>query len=227
MKALLLGEQTTDLIRVGRVLEDHGWQVEMSDWTMCQLENRAEGACELVVAEVVTVDAQLQTLLEKIRVHCEDTVAMVLGEFSVEERIRALNMGADEFLRREASGALVLGRALALLRLRSERFQASYRIGDLTVDLLQRRVSRCGRELTLSQREFQLLVLLTQHAGRTLSRSDLIEQLWGQGSSADDNALDVHVSRLRRKLDGPFANKLICTVRGVGYRLSTAEALTT
>lgn len=149
---------------------------------------------------------------------------MVLGEFSVEERIRALDMGADEFLRRESSSALVLSRALALLRLRSERFQPSYQIADLTVDLLHRRVSRCGRELALSQREFQLLVLLAQHAGRTLSRSDLIEHLWGQALSAEDNALDVHVSRLRRKLDGPFAQKLIRTVRGVGYRLSAPEA---
>lgn len=224
MKALLVGEQCADLIRIGRVLEGHGWQVETKEWMKCRLQGPPDGACDLVVAEVLTVDAGLQSLLENVRVRCEDTVIMVLGEFSVEERIRALDMGADEFLRRESSSALVLSRALALLRLRSERFQPSYQIADLTVDLLHRRVSRCGRELALSQREFQLLVLLAQHAGRTLSRSDLIEHLWGQALSAEDNALDVHVSRLRRKLDGPFAQKLIRTVRGVGYRLSAPEA---
>lgn len=225
MRALLIGGQNTDLTRFGRGLEDHGWHVSTTDWPG-DVAGEASGTApyDMVMIHVVAVDAALHALLDAIREYNDETVIVVLGEFSVDERTRALNFGADDFLGRDAPTTLLLSRALALLRLRTKHFQSSYLIGDLAIDLLHRQVIRSGHEIALSQREFQLLVLLARHAGQTLSRSDIIEQLWGQAQTADDNALDAHVSRLRRKLDKPFNHKLISTVRGVGFRLALPES---
>ncbi len=224
MRALLIDQRSADIARFGRGLEDHGWRVT----TIAMPDDVADDAIrtatyDMVMIDVVAIDAELHALLEVIRAHNDEAVVMVLGEFSVDERSRALNLGADGFLGRDTPITLLLGRALALLRLRAKHFQSSYLIGDLAIDLLHRQVVRSGHEIALSQREFQLLVLLARHAGQTLSRSDIIEQLWGQIQTADDNALDAHVSRLRRKLDKPFGGKMIRTVRGVGFRLAIPE----
>lgn len=223
MRALLIGEAHQDLVRVGRTLTDHGWQADQQRWLEREQIRHRALSLDLIVVGVTLVDDSLQELLQQIRLASCDAIVIVLGEFSVEERIRALNAGADEFLRRESPGSMLLSRVLALLRLRSGRFRSHYQVGDLHLDLIHRQVNRAGRELALSQREFQLLVMLAQYAGKTVSRSFLIEQLWGQGQGLDDNTLDTYVSRLRRKLDGPFEEKLVVTVRGVGYRLTAAH----
>lgn len=221
MKALLIGEPKHDLARIGRVLEGHGWHVGTIDWL--NDDDVPATFVDVLVIGVMRVDRRLPALLKRLRERGNRAAILVLGPLSIDERTRALESGADEFLQREIPGSVLLNRILALLRLRSESFQATYQLGELTVDVLHRRASRCGRELALSQREFQLLALLAQHAGHTLSRGDIIERLWGLAQTADDNTLDAHVSRLRRKLDAPFPRKLIHTVRGVGYRLSTGH----
>ena len=94
-----------------------------------------------------------------------------------------------------------------------------YRFGDLTIDVGRRRVQRGGRDMLLSQREFQFLLILAQESGSILPRSALIDRLWRDDVSIGDNAVDALASRLRRRIDGPFGDKLIHTVRGVGYCL--------
>jgi len=94
-----------------------------------------------------------------------------------------------------------------------------YRFGDLTIDVGRRRVRRGGRDMLLSQREFQFLLILAQDQGSVLPRSTLIDRLWRDEDQIGDNAVDALASRLRRRIDGPFGDKLIHTVRGVGYCL--------
>lgn len=221
MRALLIGEAHQDLARVGRTLNDHGWHADQQRWLERDQIPTSVLSLDLIVVGVTLVDDSLRELLQQTRLAGCDAVVIVLGEFSVEERINALNAGADEFLRRESPGSMILSRILALLRLRSGRFKSHYHLGDLHLDLIHRQVNRAGQEIALSQREFQLLVMLAQYAGKPVSRSFLIEQLWGQSQGPDDNTLDTYVSRLRRKLDGPFDGKMVLTVRGVGYRLIT------
>lgn len=217
MRALLIGEAHQDLARVGRTLADHGWHAEQRRWLARDQISTSMLSLDLIIVGVSLVDDSLRELLRQIRLAGCDAILFVLGEFSVEERIHALNAGADEFLRRESPGSMILSRVLAMLRLRSGRFKSHYHLGDLHLDLIHRQVTREGQEIALSQREFQLLVMLAQYAGKSVSRSFLLEQLWGPGP--DDNTLDTYVSRLRRKLDGPFDKKMVLTVRGVGYRL--------
>jgi len=108
----------------------------------------------------------------------------------------------------------LFGRLAALLGLNTV-----YRFGDLTIDVGRRRVQRGGRDMLLSQREFQFLLILAQESGSILPRSALIDRLWRDEQSVGDNAVDALASRLRRRIDGPFGDKLIHTVRGVGYCL--------
>ena len=223
MKVLLIGDQNAVLARFTQALDGRGWMAKTYTTLDVDPQSLADAHYDLFIIEVSAVDMRLQELLDMIRRWGNDAVVLVLGDFSVEERTRALSYGADDFLCRETSGELLLARALALLRLRSKHFQSTYEIGDLMIDVLHRQVQRGGREIALSQREFQLLVLLARYAGQTLARSDIIEQLWGNARIENDNALDAHVSRLRRKLDKPFQQKMISTVRGVGYRLFPAD----
>jgi two-component system copper resistance phosphate regulon response regulator CusR len=111
-----------------------------------------------------------------------------------------------------AADALI-GRLAALLGLSN-----IYHFGDLTIDVGRRRVRRGGRDMLLSQREFQFLLILAQESGSVLPRSTLIDRLW-RDDEVGDNAVDALASRLRRRIDGPFGDKLIHTVRGVGYCL--------
>lgn len=223
MRALLIDESGAELARFARTLTDHAWQVIHQRWPMHEALMQLPTSVDMVLIAVAFVDNRLHDFLQFLRKRGDDAIIIVLGEFSVDDRIRALNFGADEFLRRESPGSLLLSRALALLRLRSNRFKPQYEVGDLQIDLIHRRVSRAGSEIVLSHREFQLLVLLAQHTGQTLSRSFLLEQLWGQEQAADDNTLDAYVSRLRRKLDVPFRSRLVSTIRGVGYRLAPPD----
>ena len=225
MRALLIGEAHQDLARIGRTLTNHGWQTEQQRWLEPEHIPTGTQSLDLIVISVILVDTALKGLLQKVRLAGCDAIIIVLGEFSAEERIRALNAGADEFLCRESPGDMLLSRVMAFLRLRSGRFKSHYHVGDLHLDLIKRQVSRAGNDIALSQREFQLLLVLAQHAGQTVSRSFLIEQLWGQAHCPDDNTLDAYISRLRRKLDGPFAEKLVATVRGVGYQLVSDQKL--
>ena len=128
-------------------------------------------------------------------------------------------LGADEVIAWDEPAALA-ERLSALVR-RRLGFDDLYRIGDLTVDLAQRSVRRAGRPVLLTQREFQLLLLLARDAGDILPRSAIIERLWDGDLAITDNAVDALASRLRRRLDGPFTEKMLHTVRGVGYCLAS------
>ena len=132
----------------------------------------------------------------------------VIADDPQERREPQLVVGADidaETLFRRLSGVLGCSNV--------------YDFGDLTIDVGRRRVRRGGRDMLLSQREFQFLLLLAQESGSVLPRSTLIDRLWREDDGVGDNAVDALASRLRRRIDGPFGDKLIHTVRGVGYCL--------
>jgi two-component system copper resistance phosphate regulon response regulator CusR len=131
---------------------------------------------------------------------------------------RAASFGADEIVAWDAPATLA-GRLSALLRDRLDGFRDPYQIGDLCIDPGRRSVRRAGREVPLTRREFQLLLLLARDAGAILPRSSIIERLWDGDFGISDNAVDALASRLRRRIDGPFTEKILQTVRGVGYCL--------
>ncbi len=138
----------------------------------------------------------------------------------VDDRVRGLKAGGDDYLTKPFAFSELLARLEALARRAGgEGDETRLRVADLELDLLSRVVTRAGREIALQRREFELLAYFMHHAGQVVTRTMLLERVWGYHFDPRTNVIDVHVSRLRRKIDKGFDGPLIHTVRGVGYSL--------
>jgi len=139
----------------------------------------------------------------------------------VEDRVRGLEGGADDYLVKPFAFSELLARVQALLRRGRAQEPTLLRLADLELDLASRRAQRGGRRLDLTAKEFSLLALLLRRQGQVLSRTTLAEQVWDMNFDSDTNVIDVAVRRLRSKLDDPYEAKLLHTVRGMGYVLES------
>jgi len=139
---------------------------------------------------------------------------------SVEDRVQGLNLGADDYLAKPFSFSELAARLNALVR-RSQGMPTNpIIVGDLVIDILARCVQRAGRRIDLSPREFALIEYLGRHQGRVVARTMLLEHVWGMHQDPLTNVVDVHIKRLRKKIDDGFDQELIHTIRGVGHVLS-------
>jgi two-component system OmpR family response regulator len=146
-------------------------------------------------------------------------ILSALGE--VDERIRGLKAGGDDYLTKPFAFGELAARLEALVRrTRSEAAQTVLAVGDLRMDLLSRKVTRAGKAVALQNREFKLLEFLMRHAGQVVTRTMLLENVWDYHFDPQTNVVDVHVSRVRQKVDAGSDRPLIRTVRGAGYMLS-------
>ncbi|MDE1987347.1 MAG: response regulator transcription factor [Alphaproteobacteria bacterium] len=221
MRCLIVGPESAPLKRLSRYFKERGWQLQhAAAASSLPADSHSQSSIDLTVVEAAAHDASLEADIAALRRIAGDSVIIVVGEPSIAARLRALSMGANDFVPFEIPLDLLQARVAALLRLRCERFNPIYELGGLVVDVLHRRVSEDGHELHLSPKEFQLLVMFVQNCGKTLSRGEIIEKLWGDGGQSEDNMLENQVSRLRRKLQTP--ERGIVTVRGVGYRFETS-----
>jgi DNA-binding response OmpR family regulator len=146
-------------------------------------------------------------------------VLMLTARDSVEDRVRGLDGGADDYLAKPFAFAELLARVRALLRRTPLEEPLQWRAGDLILDLKTRKVTRDGRSLSLTSREFGVLEYLLRHQGEVVSRTALSEHVWDQHFDSMTNVIDVTLYHLREKVDRGFASPLIHTVRGVGYLL--------
>lgn len=138
---------------------------------------------------------------------------------AVDDRVTGLELGADDYLSKPFSFAELLARIHAILR-RSEGLSSKpIVVGDMTVDLLRRSVTRAGKRVELTPREFAMVEYLARNAGRVLTRTMILEHVWDLHQDPMTNVIDVHITRLRRKVDHGFARPLLHTIRGVGYVL--------
>jgi two-component system copper resistance phosphate regulon response regulator CusR len=137
----------------------------------------------------------------------------------VNDRVKGLELGADDYLVKPFAFSELLARIRSVLRRGPARQPEIIRVGDLEVDVIRHRASRDQQRLDLTPKEFALLSLLARRTGEVLSRTLIAEQVWDMNFDSDGNVVDVHVRRLRAKVDDPFTRKLIHTVRGVGYVL--------
>jgi two-component system OmpR family response regulator len=145
-------------------------------------------------------------------------ILSALGE--VDHRVEGLKAGGDDYLVKPYAFAELLARVEALARRRDpETVRTKLVVGDLEMDLLARKVTRGGEEILLQPREFRLLEFLMKHSGQVVTRTMLLEKVWDYHFDPQTNVIDVHISRLRSKIDKPFDDALLHTVRGAGYRL--------
>jgi two-component system, OmpR family, response regulator len=162
-------------------------------------------------------------ILEAMRKTGNRTPVLILSALGeVDERIRGLKAGGDDYLAKPFAMGELLARLEALGRRGggSAPVATVLRVGDLEMDLLARKVSRGGKPVALQPREFKLLEYLMRHAGQVVTRTMLLENVWEYHFDPQTNVIDVHVSRLRQKIDAGFAPQLLHTVRGAGYKLA-------
>jgi two-component system OmpR family response regulator len=160
-------------------------------------------------------------LLETLRAQDNTTPVMFLSALGqVDERVRGLKAGGDDYLTKPFAFAELLARVEALTRRgKTEGPQTKVVVADLEMELLSRTVRRAGQKIDLQPREFRLLEYLMRHAGQVVTRTMLLEGVWDYHFDPQTNVIDVHVSRLRQKIDKPFTTALIHTVRNAGYML--------
>ena len=165
------------------------------------------------------------TLIETLRRSGDLTPTLILSALAqVDERVRGLKAGGDDYLTKPFAFSELQARLEAILRRGTAKaVETSLRVADLEFDLLAREVRRGGRKLDLQPRELKLLEFLMRHAGQVVTRTMLLEGVWDYHFDPQTNVIDVHVSRLRQKIDKGFAKPLIHTIRGAGYSLRAAD----
>ena len=188
------------------------------------------GEYDLVLLDVMLPGIDGFGVLAAMRAEGKATpVLMLTARDKVEDRVRGLELGADDYLVKPFAFSELLARVGALLRRgaagNGHAAQATeLHLGDLELDLIARRATRAQQRLDLTAKEFNLLALLLRRRGQILSRTTLAEQVWDMNFDSDTNVVEVAVRRLRAKLDDPFPSKLLHTVRGMGYVLEERAA---
>jgi len=177
---------------------------------------------DLVILDLMLPGRDGLEILKTLRKRSVQTPVLVLtARDALSNRVEGLDAGADDYLVKPFAFPELLARLRALLRRGRGESILRFKVADLELDLVTRKVSRGGQALDLTGREFELLEYLLRHQGQIVSREMLAREVWKETARATplDNVIDVHIARLRRKVDDPFPSKLIHTVRGVGFVL--------
>ena len=221
MRVLLIEDDIEAARLLVTGLRESGYAVEHAADGRAGLAQALQGAFDLIVTDRMLPQLDGLTLIEQLRTRGSDTPVLVLSALgSVDDRIRGLKAGGDDYLTKPFAFAELLARIEALLRRRaSAPHTTRLKVEDLEFDLLERRVMRGGRELDLTAREMKLLEFLMRRAGQVVTRTMLLEGVWDLHFDPQSNLIDVHISRLRQAIDRGSDHPLIHTVRGSGYVL--------
>lgn len=216
-----------DEIKVGNALSD-GLQAEGYEITWAQTGEEGFFHASSCAFDVIILDVMLPgrdgiEVLHTLRKQGSKTPVLLLtARDAIEDRVLGLDAGADDYLVKPFAFAELSARVRALLRRNKPDPAVALTIGALEIDPIRRTVNRGGHRIDLTAREFELLEYLARNHGRVVSREMLARDVWKESGRATplDNVIDVHVARLRRKMDDPFETRLLHTVRGVGFTLS-------
>jgi two-component system copper resistance phosphate regulon response regulator CusR len=203
-------------------LEREGYQVSVAATGEEGFFLMGTQAFDLMILDVMLPGRGGLEILSALRRRGLQTPVLVLtARDSIEDRVQGLDAGGDDYLVKPFAFSELLARARALLRRGNPEKPQFLQLADLALDAATRQVTRQGQALDLTLREFELLEYLLRNQGRVVSRDMLVRDIWKEPARQTplDNVIDVHVARLRRKLDDPFEPKLIQTVRGVGFVL--------
>jgi len=206
-----------DYLRNGLI--ESGYVVDLARNGADGLHLALEMQYDAIVLDVMMPEMDGWQVLQKLRPHADTPVLFLTARGELDDRLKGLNLGADDYLVKPFSFAELLARLRTLLRRGPIRQDELLQVGDLQIDVLKRKITRGEARIVLTNKEFALLQFFVSHQGQVLSRSLIASRVWDMNFDSDTNVVDVAVRRLRQKIDDPFdAPKLIHTVRGVGYR---------
>ncbi len=220
MKLLIVEDTKKTAAYLRKGLMENGFVVDVSEQGEDGLHLARTGDYDLIILDVMLpVRDGWSVIAELRRVGKQTPVLFLTARDTVQDRVKGLELGGDDYLVKPFAFSELLARMRSVLRRGPTRQPEKLCIADLELDLLHHKAIRGGAHLDLTPKEFLLLSLLTRRSGEVLSRTLIAEQVWDMNFDSDTNVVDVHMRRLRAKVDDPFERKLIHTVRGVGYVL--------
>ena len=222
MKILVIEDdpKTGDYLKKG--LRESGYAVDLSRTGTDGLQMALANAYDLVLLDVTLPGIDGWQIMPALREKGDVRVLFLTARDQLSDRIRGLELGADDYLVKPFSFTELVLRIRTLLRRGAVREADVYEVADLKLDVLRRKVTREGTEIALTNKEFLLLHLLVKRQGEALSRTLIASEVWNMNFDSDTNVVDVAVKRLRAKIDRPFASPLIHTVRSIGYAFGDA-----
>lgn len=203
-------------------LQENGYQVTLAQSGEDGLVRVLENIVDALILDLNLPGRDGLDVLNTLRQHYPDMPVLILSaRDTVDDRVAGLDRGADDYLVKPFAFPELLARLRVLLRREQKQSNLTYTIDDLTVGVITRQVMRAGEAIDLTTKEFEILELLLRHQGQPISRQTIAREIWDVNRATPlDNVIDVHVMRLRKKIDGNHACKLIHTIRGLGYILT-------
>jgi two-component system, OmpR family, copper resistance phosphate regulon response regulator CusR len=220
MHILIVEDEKKTAAFICRGLTEDNFTVDTVENGRDGLELAMTREYDLIILDVMLPGMDGWEVLKRLRDRGKETPVIMLTVLNgVDDRIKGLKLGADDYLAKPFAFSELLARIHTILRRGPVRTPEVLRVADLEIDFPAHRVMRCGKRVDLTPKEFSLLSLLARRSGEVLSRTRIAERIWDIDFESDTNVVDVHMRRLRLKVDDPFETKLIHTVRGVGYVL--------
>ena len=221
LKILLIEDDLQVADYVQQILTDNNYQVDYASDGDQGLQHAIDKHYDLLIVDRMLPNKDGLEIVETVRANGNAVPVLFLSALGdVDERVKGLKVGADDYLVKPFADQELLARVEVLLRRKEALPATRLKVGELELDLLTQKVTRQGQNLNLQPREFRLLEYLMKHAGQVVTRTMLLENVWEYHFDPQTNVIDVHVSRLRQKIDKDFERPLLSTIRGAGYMLS-------
>jgi DNA-binding response OmpR family regulator len=224
MRILVVEDERRVANFVCRALRENAYAVDLADSGEKALEMASAISYDSILLDVRLPGLSgIQVCRELRDARIDTPILMLTARSLVEQRVEGLDSGADDYLTKPFAVAELLARVRALVRRRLAKSRNTLRYADLELDPQHRRVTRSGRTIALTSKEFALLEFLLSRAPGVASRTEIIEHVWDSGFDSETNLVEVYINRLRQKISGEGSSKIIQTVHGVGYCLKVAE----
>ena len=225
MRVLIVEDEKRLAQALGQIMEEQHYQVDIVYDGADGLDYALSGQYDIVILDVMLPKKDGYTLVRELRDQGNDTPVLFLtARDSVADRVKGLDLGGDDYLVKPFDFAELLARIRAMTRKRVGQRTNRFTVGDLTLDTERRQAVRGGEEIPLLPKEFSILEYLVRNKEKVLSREQIEDQIWNYDYAGSSNNVDVYLSRLRKKIDGGREEKLIHTVRGMGWAIREPAA---
>lgn len=223
MRILVVEDEPKSGEYLKKGLTESGFNVDLAPTGDDGLHLARTEEYDLIVLDVMLPGMLGWDVIRSVRKTSDVPVLFLTSRDSVQDRVKGLELGGDDYLTKPFAFAELLARVRTLLRRPRGRETDIVRVADLEIDVARRRVTRAGQRIELTAKEFTLLHLLARHPGEVLSRAKITSEVWDLNFDSDTNVVDVAIRRLRMKMDEPYDKKLLHTVRGMGYVIEERE----